>query len=276
MQFPTNSSEHAIADHVHRGQVSNGKVIESLAGRAPHHLPVKADQMANQEKPLSIASVPTPSSLRPAWSFSRVMSRVTEYMISDLALGATVLHPETMFMLSETVANNNSLLAKKWADKWAGEPPAERSPLSTPVTPASVIPAAWAQESITGPSGTTLGGTTLAGTTLAGTTEGHYRGHLPRTARPMNIRPMMNQSIMTQGPSTQESFARLQADEIQLFPLGSWLMSLTRSLYAKWQHGRDVRRGMVELSSMDDRSLQDIGISRHEIRQMAQQGRSRH
>jgi uncharacterized protein YjiS (DUF1127 family) len=32
---------------------------------------------------------------------------------------------------------------------------------------------------------------------------------------------------------------------------------------------------MAELSSMDDRSLQDIGISRHEIRQVAEQGRSR-
>jgi uncharacterized protein YjiS (DUF1127 family) len=32
---------------------------------------------------------------------------------------------------------------------------------------------------------------------------------------------------------------------------------------------------MIELSSMNDRALLDIGISRHEIRQMAQQGRSR-
>src|SRR6202012_4989401 len=105
MQFQKKSSEYAIANHVQLGQAQNNKMTRSLTIDASYRPMVDVNPSPAPEASAPVLSAPTSS----RWSFSNIMSRVAVYMVADLALCACVMYPEAMLLLSETVANRNTM-----------------------------------------------------------------------------------------------------------------------------------------------------------------------
>jgi uncharacterized protein YjiS (DUF1127 family) len=228
MLFQKNPSEHAIADHVHLGQAQNDRTVTSLASRAPRQSPAVGHTAVIEKNP-----APSTTSTSP-WSFSRIMSRVTEYMVSDLALGATVLHPEAMLLMTDLAANRNGLPPEKPREQGTVVPTYQQM--------------APSQETVIG---------------IESKTDGRYRILVPRDTQPIAA-----------GPSTEETFVRFEAAETDHVRWGSWVMSAATTLYANIQHARSIRRATTELQCLDDRVLKDIGISRCEIEEVARSGRT--
>jgi len=240
MLFQKNPSEHAVAGHVHLGQVHHDNTVTSLTGRAPRQLPAN-QSLASQSSVVAHVAVieksaapASPTAGTSPWSFSRIMSRVTDYMVSDLALGATVLHPEAMLLMTDLVANRNGLPPEK--------PREQRTVVPTYQQMASL------QE-------TTIG--------LESKSDGRYRVLLPRDTR-----------LNTAGPDIEEGFVRFEPAEINRVGWGSRVAAAATSLYAKVQHARAVRRATTDLQCLDDRVLKDIGISRWEIEEVVRSGRT--
>lgn len=254
MQFQKKSSEYAIANLVQLGHAQNNKMTRNLTINTAYRPvmdanPIKEPEVSTSEVSAPKVSIPAPSAANPSrWSFSNIMSRVAEYMVADLALGACVMHPEAMLLLSETVANRNTTV-----------------PRTSGVVASTSSQPTWSRTTISGPA-----------------------RHPVHKAAPYRISSDQVSLSQEAQPIILDHFAeeilQHRADELfvdvedgEVRP-GRWtarFVAVAGSLYAKWQHAREIRQGAAELHAMDDRLLKDIGISRSDIEQIALRGRQK-
>jgi uncharacterized protein YjiS (DUF1127 family) len=72
-----------------------------------------------------------------------------------------------------------------------------------------------------------------------------------------------------------ESFGRLEPARTASPGGQTWIMSIPAKLWSRLLRAGQIRRARAALEVLDDRMLNDIGVSRHEIEQVVRHGRRR-